>query len=155
MKKIILLLAITMSFMACTNENSQTQRTDFSDLLWQRSDKPSFEFNIQKEGNYSIAIELRLVYGYPYRNIKLEMQMSKDGSNTESIPVDFMVRNEDDSYKGDMMGDFIDITEVIISEKNLQAGKYTFELEQLMDKKTLPFVMEIGVILTEIQISKE
>jgi len=151
MKKIIILLLTIIAFTACTDTNSQAQRTEFSDLLWQKTTKPNLEFNIQKEAKYSIAIELRLVYGYTYRNIKMDMNMSKDGSQFESIPVDFMVRNEDDSYKGDVMGDFIDITEVIIPEKNLQAGKYTFELDQLMDQKTLPFVMEVGVVLTEIE----
>jgi len=151
MKKIIFLLVITLSFMACTNENSETQRTDFSDLLWHKTDKPNFEFNIKKEANYSIAIELRLVYGYAYRNIKMNMNLSKDGAKSELIPIDFMVRNEDDSYKGTVMGDFIDITEVIIAKRSLQAGKYKFELDQIMNEETLPFVMEVGVILTEIE----
>ena len=151
MKKLIIILVSLIAFTACTDTNSQTQRTDFSDLLWQKTSKPSFEFNIQKEAKYSIAIELRLIYGYTYRNIKMNMNLSKDGSQQELIPIDFMVRNEDDSYKGDIMGDFIDIIEVIIPEKTLDAGKYTFELDQLMDKKTLPFVMEVGVMLTEIK----
>ena len=150
MKKIIILLVVVFAFTACDMGNSYSGYHEFSDLLWQKSDKPSFDFEIKKEANYSLDIELRIVYGYTYRDIKMDMKMSKDGSNEKLIPIYFKVRNEDDSYKGDMMGDIIDIQEQIISDTILPAGKYSFELDQLVDSKTLPFVMEVGLVVKDL-----
>lgn len=150
MKKLIFFIALVFTFMSCDMSNSTSEYHGFSDLLWQKTDQPTLDFEIKKEARYSIYVELRLIYGYAFRNIKMAMYMSKDSDREKLFPIDFKVRNEDDSFKGDVMGDFIDIQEMIISDTTLQAGKYSFQLEQMMDDKTLPFVGEIGLTLKEI-----
>lgn len=149
MKKILYLIIIAFAVISCNSGNSLSDYHEFSDLLWHKTEKPKFEFNIKKEGHYSINIDLRLIYGYTFRNIKINMNASKDATNKKVIPINFKVRNEDDSFKGEIMGDFIDLHETIITDTILSAGKYTFELDQTMDNKTLPFVMEVGVVLNE------
>ncbi len=148
MKKIVLLLMIGLTFTACEMGASYSEHKEFSDILWHKIDQPRFEFEITKEANYSIALDLRLVYGYTYRNIKLDVAMANEDTKT-SFPLNFEVRNEDDSYKGDVMGDIIDIQHVIIIDTLLPKGKYSFVLDEQMDKKTLPFVMEVGIVLNE------
>ncbi len=150
MKHLVILLMISLTLTACDTGDSYSDHKEFSDILWHKTDQPKFEFEITKEANYRVALDLRLVYGYTFRNIKLDVAMANETANI-SFPLDFPVRNEDDSYKGDVMGDIIDIQETIVKDTLLPVGKYTFILDEKMDNKTLPFVMEVGIVLNENQ----
>ena len=149
MKKIIVFLGIVLTLASCNSGEIYSDHHNFSDLLWQKVDQPQFTLDLKKEQHCKLNLDLRLIYGYTYRNIKMDLRITNESGNTVNVPIDFKVRNEDDSYKGDMMGDFIDIREVIIPDTLLSAGKYTFVLDQLMDEKTLPFVMEVGIVVED------
>jgi len=150
MKKIILVIAVVFALVSCDSNEIYSDHHTFSDLLWKKTDKPEFKVELKQEKHCQINLDLRIIYGYTYRNIKMDMSITNESGNTTKLPIDFKVRNEDDSYKGDMMGDFIDIQEILISDTTLPAGKYTIEFDQLMDEKTLPFVTEVGLVINDL-----
>ena len=151
MKKITAFIAIVFMLTACNSNEIYSNRHTFSDLLWDKTSTPQFTFELKKEQHSLLNLELRLIYGYTYRNIKLNMTMVNESGTRKVLPINFKVRNEDDSFKGDVMGDFIDIEKTLIPDTLLPAGKYTVTLDQLMDKKTLPFVMEVGITVEKVQ----
>jgi len=152
MKKIITLFSIVLLLVltACDSSEIYSDHQTFSDILWHKTDTPQFTVDLKNEQHCQLKLDLRLIYGYTFRNIKMNVSMNNETGKEKIIPIDFKVRNEDDSYKGDMMGDFIDIQEVVIKDTILPAGKYTFILEQMMDDKTLPFVNEVGLVLVDL-----
>ncbi len=151
MKKIIVLFSIALLLVSCESENLFSDRAVFSDLLWHKKDKPSFTFEIKKEQAYQLNLELRLIYDYPYKNIKMEMLFTGENGEKQSFPIDFIVQEERGVYNGEIMGDFIDYKETLISDTVLAAGKYTIVLDQLMEENALPFVNEVGIIVEEVK----
>lgn len=149
MRKILVILTVLLTFTACDNSSVFTGRHEFSEILWKKSVTPKFVFTIDKETECKIDFELRLIYGYPYRNMKLNMMLTGDNGFEKTFPLDFKVRDEDDKYLGEVMGDFIDIVSPVIDEIKLEHGQYKIVLDQTLDEKTLPFVMEVGVIFTD------
>ena len=151
MRKIIALFGIVLLLVACEADNIYSERTVFSDLLWSKTVQPSFTFEIKKEQNYRINLELRLIYDYPYKNIKMDMLFTGENGEKQSFPIDFIVQEERGVYNGDIMGDFIDYKETLISDTVLAAGKYTIVLDQLMEENALPFVNEVGIVVEEVK----
>lgn len=145
MKKIVLFISIAFLLSSCNSGTIFSGYFEFSDILWHQSNQPEFTFQIDKEEICNIDIELRIVHGYPYRNMKLDMLLVNGQGTEKIIPVDFKVRDESDAYLGDEMGDLIDIVAPIISDTTLAKGNYKIRLDQTLEEETLPFVMEIGI----------
>jgi gliding motility-associated lipoprotein GldH len=149
-RTIITSLLAVFLFTACETNSIYKEYETFDDLLWKKADQPEFTFKLEKEQHVQLDIAYRLIYGYPYTNMKSKITINNETGNKHEYMQDFLVRNEDKSYKGEIMGDFIDIQEPLFMDTILPSGDYTIKVEQMVEKETLAFVMEVGVDIKDL-----
>jgi len=146
----IVVLSLLMT--ACQNDVVFSDYKTFDDILWQKVDQPEFSFDIEKEQRVEVAIVYRLIYGYPYMNMKSNVVFNNETNKKHVYQLDFQVRNEDKSYKGEIMGDFIDVRHILLADTVLANGRYNIKVEETLEEETLPFVMEVGVEVKKIDL---
>ncbi len=151
MKKVFLLLAIVLSLTACNSDFIYKSYYGFSDLLWEKQDVARFDFSLKDTTRLKADVAYRLIYGYPYVDIKSEIVLKHFGKELLKDTFVVVVRNEDSSYKGDIMGDFIDISSSWMPDTILPQGDYAVTIRQVQVPIDLPFVGEVGLILENIQ----
>ncbi len=145
MKKVLLLLALVISLIACNSDSIYKSYYGFSDLLWKKQDVAQFDFKLKDTTNLKIDVEYRLIYGYPYTDIKSEITLKHFGKELLKDTLIVSVRNEDNSYKGEIMGDFIDIRSNWMPDTTLLQGDYSVTIQQIQVPSDLPFVNEVGI----------
>jgi len=149
MKKIVVLFSLVLALVSCESDDIYSEHTVFSDLVWQKTNQPKFTFEITKEENYEIDLEFRLIDGYPYQNIRINMLLSDENGNKVQQLINLEVQKEEGIYEGEVMGDFIDIEKTLIQDTTLSKGKYTIVLEQMMEANALAFINEVGIVVEE------
>ena len=132
-------------FSSCSNTYSDFQKVE--DLKWFRTDIKTFEVDIPEDGNYDLFFALRHSSGYPFRNIGVKfVQITPDGKEL-SKEIDFLVVNENDEYKGEVIGQLWDIEELFSEKTPLKKGKYTFKISHIMNSDPVILVIDIGMVI--------
>jgi gliding motility-associated lipoprotein GldH len=146
MKTINILPLLFLFFItSCTNAYKDHQKVE--DMKWFRSDVKTFDVDIPNDGNYDIFFTMRHSTGYPFRNIGVRIEQITPEGIELSKETNFLVVDENDEYKGDVIGQLWDIEELFSENTPLQKGKYTFKISHIMNSDPVILVMDIGLTI--------
>ncbi|MBN2669859.1 MAG: hypothetical protein JXR60_11610 [Bacteroidales bacterium] len=146
MKSFLIILLVAFSVVSCKDANVIFEDYySFGDILWQKNDQPQMSISIDQEQAYQFVLLARLANGYPYRELKVKVSLKDESGNVNTKILNSKVRDENNHYNGEMMGDLIDYEFVLIQDTTLATGTYTATIEEMQEPATLPFVMEIGL----------
>ena len=119
---------------------------EFEDYTWAKNDVQRFEFEIQEEGLYDVILLLRHVYGFPFSQLDLSLQM-----NGEVLSVDRNIAvpiiGSDKKYLGRGSGDLWDVDYIVLDNQNLTPGTYTITVAHLMSQEDLKLLMQLGIMV--------
>lgn len=142
MRKLLLFFAVLACF-GC-EDSVYKKIISFPDNQWKRTDAITFEFSIEKAGNYQIFVLYRHIYGIPFREIPLNITYSASGATTETKPFTLRIADDQGNTLSDCIGDICDI-EVKLTEGELPEGEYRVTLANTFDHEYLPNTPSIGI----------
>jgi gliding motility-associated lipoprotein GldH len=146
----LLLLAITISLIACQPENRVfIEHQELSpDFEWLKKDKRSFTVPVKSGVDYNLSLSFRYTTGYQYKVGRVKVTETSPSGAIQVYEYDLKVREANGDYIGDPGLDIWDSEHVVATNKQYkETGNYTYILEHNMPQDPMNFVMEIGVIL--------
>ena len=121
----------------------------FDNATWSKNKMISFDVpvsNINK--TYNIYITVRHSEIYPFNNLFVGVDIYTPSGDKRSKDYYLEIRNEDRSFKGDVLGDIWDLKQMIMKNASFtKAGVHKFTISNLMQYPELPDIMEIGLIV--------
>ena len=153
MKGLISTFAVLLLILSSCNENRIfEEHKGLKNFSWNHFEKIPFELTIEDTScNYDIFIAVRYIHGVPYRIIKSGMLITFPDGEERYKDYDLNIRNKDGSYKGSVAGDIWDCSIPVLKDYPLpQKGKYSFIIQNLMEKLETPGLMEIGLIVEKL-----
>ncbi len=148
MNKIIILIGLVLTLIACNNGAVYDKYEPIPDYQWEYSNLLTFEVNLDdKSSAYDLFINLRHADFYPYNNLWIILHIkSPDSESFTQERIQISLAAQDGTWFGDCMGDICDVQ--IPIKKNIsfpEKGVYTFKLEQNMRQDPLIGIMETGI----------
>ncbi|HEY0046489.1 MAG TPA: hypothetical protein VGB44_07255 [Flavobacterium sp.] len=138
---------ITLSLLISCGDNSVHSEfdKDFPDNRWQRNDVRSFDFTLEKAGSYDLAIDFSHVYGMPFKAVPLTILLkSPDGAN-EVHNINLALSDDNGKVLSDCAGDYCDLRQTFLRNKQLPAGNYTISIKNEFDHEYLPNIFGVGI----------
>jgi gliding motility-associated lipoprotein GldH len=139
-----------MALVSCHSDQVYKKyESDFPFNRWEQ--KRVLEFNpriTDTTFTYSISLELRHVYGFQFKTMKVKANLISPSGNTIEKHYAFQVMKNEVEYLSDCAGSFCDLRAVV--EENMtfsETGNYTFRISHEMGVELLPNVMEFGLII--------
>jgi gliding motility-associated lipoprotein GldH len=144
MKKLNLVFVLFF-LLSCGNVYKEHQKID--EMKWFRTDVKSFDVEIPDDGEYDLYFTMRHSTGYPFRNIGVNIvQITPDGKEL-SKEANFLIVDENDEYKGDVIGQLWDIQELFSEKTELKAGNYTFKIGHIMNSDPVILIIDVGLTI--------
>ena len=114
---------------------------------WQSNFRPSFEFEIKDTNSlYTIYVILRHNEKYSFTNIYLNLYIQPPGVDTTiKIQRDLQLATAEQGWLASGMDDIYEHRIALWEKQPLEAGLYTFTLEQIMREDPLKNVLDVGV----------
>lgn len=133
------------------NGNSvyKTLDTNFDDNRWQRTDVKTFDFQLEKDGSYNLAIVFSHVAGIQFAEIPLNLELSDANGVILAQNIILKTKDAQGNDIGDCAGDFCDMEQAVFTTKALTAGSYKIRLANAFENDYLPNVIGIGVNVTD------
>jgi gliding motility-associated lipoprotein GldH len=128
------------------NSNSAFKKFDdnFDQNRWPRTDVKSYDFTIDTEAKYDIAIDFSYVSEVQFAEIPIYFHLTDQQNQTETKDVILKTKNADGSEAGDCSGDYCDLEQVVLS-KTLKPGHYEIKLNNAFNNEYLPNVIGVGI----------
>jgi len=117
---------------------------DFTENRWEKTDVRNYEFTITETGNYDLVLDFSHVYGFPFAQVPIKIEMSGPDGILFSENLNIELR-KDDSEVSDCSGDYCDMQQEIFTKRVLKAGSYKVLLSNEFDHEYLPNVLGIGI----------
>ncbi len=151
MKKIVTLIAITISLISCEPDGTvYIEHQDLSpELEWLKKDIRTFKLPVQDNSiAYNLSLSFRYATGYQYETAQVKITETSPSGEETVKEYDLKVRTANGDYIGEPGLDIWDSEHLIESNKKYaEKGTYTYIIEQNTPVDPLNFAMEIGVIL--------
>lgn len=154
MKKSRLLFFVVLIMAACTPSNQVYNDfiTDFPEHKWMQSNALNYQFIIHDTVSaHALVLDFRHVYGFPYANLNLQMELILPSGEKEQRTYAVPVINEDKTYCSECAGDYCDLSYVL--EEGFvfpRAGVYSVTLSYADDLAFLNAVMGVGLIVEKL-----
>ncbi|MBL4592585.1 MAG: hypothetical protein JKX68_02075 [Flavobacteriales bacterium] len=151
MKKLLTVLAIAVSLLACQPEDRIfVEHQDLSpELEWLKKDKKTFKVPIEDNNQvYNMSLSFRYANGYQYPTVNVKViETSPSGKETVK-EYELKVRETNGDYIGEAGFDIWDSEHLVEANKKYEeTGTYTYVIEQNTPVNPLNLAMEIGLIL--------
>ncbi|MBT3206794.1 MAG: gliding motility lipoprotein GldH [Bacteroidetes bacterium] len=148
MKKIVIIIGILSVFLcSCDTKKVFEENIKIEKGIWDNQKKATFEVLISDTlAVHNVFVNIRNTDLYQYSNIYLFIKTSSPDGYFLRDTFDCVLADLSGKWLGDGMGDIWD--NQILYKKNVRfpvAGIYTFEFEQAMRMRHLPFIMDIGL----------
>lgn len=140
---------IILMLTGCGRRTIYEKSEKFPDYSWNRFKYLYFNAEIEDTaGTYDILLTVRHITQYPYKNLDVNFTSYTPSGEERSMDYSFMLKDADNKFLGDGMGDLWDI-ELPLREKTRfpEIGKYKFEIENKMTKFETPGIMEVGIVI--------
>ncbi len=151
MRKLITILAITISLLACQSENRiYIEHQELSpEIEWLKKDVREFKVPIEDNSiAYNMSLTFRYVSGYQYQTVNVRVTETSPGGKEIVKEYELKVREANGDYIGEAAYDIWDSEHLVEPNKKYkETGTYTYVIEQNTPVDPLNFAMEIGVIL--------
>ena len=151
MKRLITLIAVSVSLIACQPEGRvYVEHQELSaELEWLKSDVKTLKVPVEDNAvNYNLSLSFRFATGYQYETANVKVtETSPSGVETVN-EYELTVRTPEGDYLGEAGLDIWDSEHLVEANKQYaESGTYTYVIEQNTPVDPLNFAMEIGVIL--------
>ncbi|MBL4862424.1 MAG: hypothetical protein JKY09_05335 [Crocinitomicaceae bacterium] len=155
MIRLLVLLAITVSFISCQQEGRiYAEHQDLSpELEWLRKDTREFKVPINDNSQaYTMSLSFRYASGFQTQFAKVKVTETSPSGKVSVNEYDLKIREDNGDYIGDPALNIWDSEHLIESDKKFdESGTYTYVLEHNMPNDPLNFAMEIGFIVDEVK----
>lgn len=133
------------------NGNSVYKHLDanFDENRWQRTDIKTYEFQLEKDGNYNLAIVFSHVAGIQFAEIPLNFEMADANGIVLAENIILKTKDAQGNDIGDCAGDYCDMEQIVFTRKTLKAGSYKIRLANAFNHEYLPNVLGVGVNLID------
>ena len=150
MRLLVLSCLIWVVFSACDQSRVYEQNTDFTERYWMVSEKPEFEFTIEKPADrYTLYGNIRNSVSYPYARIFFNyyLQDSTGAEVEKKLVTQYLFDAKTGKPFGNSgLGDIYDHSfELLKNYQFKHRGKYKIKFEQLMRVDTLQGILTVGV----------
>ena len=150
MRLLVLSCLIWVAFSACDQSRVYEQNTDFAERYWMVSEKPEFEFTIEKPADrYVVYGNIRNSVSYPYARIFFNyyLQDSTGAEIEKKLVTQYLFDAKTGKPLGNSgLGDIYDHSfELLKNYQFKHRGKYKIKFEQLMRIDTLQGILTVGV----------
>lgn len=140
---IISVLLLTGMFTACRRGTVYSHFSPISSVGWSLDTMPRFDFSIDdKEAGYDILLYVRHTERYPYQNMWLFVQDSRQHRDT----IEFYLADDRGQWLGDKHHGFIEMP--VLLEENYHfpdTGQYYFVVQHGMRDSVLRGITDVGV----------
>jgi len=151
MRKLLTILAVTASLLACQPENRiYIEHQELSpEIEWLKKDVREFKVPIEDNSiAYNMSLTFRYVSGYQYQTVNVRVTETSPGGKEIVKEYELKVREANGDYIGEAGYDIWDSEHLVEPNKKYkETGTYTYVIEQNTPVDPLNFAMEIGVIL--------
>jgi len=148
----LFLISFVVMLTACGKKNIFEKHIKIRNATWNTDSVISFEVpinDIAKE--YNIYIAVRHAEVYPFDNLYVRLDIYTPSGDKRSKDHYLEIRNEDRSFKGDVLGDIWDVEIAVMKNVSFnKPGIHQFKVINLMPYMNVPDVMEIGLIVEKI-----
>ncbi len=153
--QILFLLTFGILLLGCNqNKIYEEHYSDFPNNRWEESDKIDFMPNItDKEQNYKLIIAFRHVYGFQFKAVNIEVDITNPSGKTIYKNLKLEIYDKNNKCMSDCIGDFCDLETVIDDDyKFKEIGTYKISILNKSGIEILPNVIDIGLIIEKIKI---
>jgi len=151
MKKLLTVLAIATSLIACQSEDRiYIEHQELSpELEWLKKDVRTFKVPVSDNSQaYNLSLSFRYTSGYQYQTANVKVTETSPSGKESVKEYELKVREANGDYIGEPGFDIWDSEHLVEANKKYEeTGTYTYVLEQNTPVDPLNFAMEIGVIL--------
>ena len=151
MKKLLTVLAIATSLLACQSEDRiYIEHQELSpEVGWFKKDVRTFKVPVLDNSlAYNLSLSFRYTTGYQYETANVKVTETSPGGIESVKEYDLKVREANGDYIGEPGFDIWDSEHLVEANKKYnETGIYTYVIEQNTPVDPLNFTMEIGVIL--------
>lgn len=142
----IALLIATCLFSACSDDAIFDSAYSFDDRSWGQTELVKFDVDIQDTTEqYSLILTMRNTTNYAYNNFWIYLYVTTPDGKTSKTPYEIQVTNPDGSWIGTKSGTIVESKLVFRTSAFKQAGVYSYTLEQGINKKEMPEILDIGL----------
>lgn len=148
-RKIAFCLIILIGLCSCGKKTIFEKYKKIENYTWNGNTIVSFDVNIEDiDKKYDVYITVRHSEVYPFDNLYVGVDIYTPSGDKRSKDYYLEMRNEDRSFKGDVLGDIWDVKVLIMKNVSFNsAGLHKFEISNLMQYTNIPDIMEIGLIV--------
>jgi gliding motility-associated lipoprotein GldH len=143
------LLALMLLVSSCGTLDVFEKNITIPGHEWSSNFKPEIDFDIKDTVSlYNIYVVLRHTDAYRYNNIYLNILTTVPGDTTHKERLDLRLATDDKGWLGSGMDDIFEHRILInrgIPLRFAKAGRYTFQLQQIMREEPLQHVMNVGI----------
>lgn len=151
MKKILTVIAVTISLVACQPEGRiYNEHQELSpEVEWLKKDVKTFNVPIVATNQmYNLSLSFRYANGYQYQTANVKVTETSPSGKETVKEYELKVREETGEYIGEAGYDIWDSEHLVEPNKKFEeTGTYTYKIEHIMPNDPMNFAMEIGVIL--------
>lgn len=122
--------------------------TDFTDNRWMAGSPKTFEFTIDKEGAYDLAVRFSYVAGFQFREIPITVILTDTNGAAVSHPMTLELIDASGKELGDCSGDICDLEQEFESGRRLSPGVYKVAIQHQFPNTFLPNVLGVGFRVT-------
>jgi len=147
--KILIMLLLLFCMASCGKKTIFEKHEKIENNTWNRNKVIAFEVPINDiKKDYNVYIAVRHSDVYAYNNLYVGVIIYTPSGDQRSNNYYLELRNEDRSFKGDVLGDIWDVKMQIMKNASFtKQGIHKFEISNLMQYPNLPDIMEIGLII--------
>ena len=151
MKKLLTVLAIATSLLACQSEDRVfVEHQELSpEVEWLKKDVRTFKVPVDDNNQaYNMSLSFRYANGYQYQTANVKVTETSPSGKEVVKEFDLKVREANGDYIGEPGFDIWDSEHLVEANKKYEeTGTYTYVIEQNTPVDPLNFAMEIGMIL--------
>jgi gliding motility-associated lipoprotein GldH len=150
MRVVILLSSLCLLFSGCDEARVYEQNTDFQERYWLISEKPEFEFTIDKLADkYTLYGNVRNTISYPYARLffNYSLQDSTGAELEKKLVTQYLFDSKTGEPFGNSgLGDIYDHRFELLKDYQFKyRGKYKVKFEQMMRVDTLQGILAVGL----------
>ena len=151
MKKLLTVLAIATSLIACQSEDRiYIEHQELSPQVeWLKKDVRTFKVPVSDNSQtYNMSLSFRYTTGYQYQTANVKVTETSPSGKESVKEYDLKVREANGDFIGEPGFDIWDSEHLVEANKKYEeTGTYTYVIKQNTPVDPLNFAMEIGVIL--------
>ena len=150
MKKYILIAVIALfALTACNKGKIYEKRQTFDNYTWNRFKPLFFEVEVADiKPEYNVYLCLRHITQYPYEDLKINLTVYSPSGEERTTMHTFIMKNKDGKFSGEGAGDLWDLKLLVKGNYVFnQAGKYKFQIDNLMDYFDIVGLVDLGLIV--------